>query len=211
MEALAEYWNKTADDIARALNDLHATNLIQVPGGNLDILSEGWAYLSPAGIAKLKAPETDITGWALVERQLDKAKNAHEEAQNEEDFQGVGMLCREVLISLAQAVYDPEKHPSSLDDKEIGKADTNLQLGAFIAVEFPGKEHKTLRKQVKACLDTTLALHHRRTADERDSALCIEVTASLVRVISIISGSSVGQRSSEPFRLPRMSGRNTTK
>jgi hypothetical protein len=30
----------------------------------------------------------------------------------EEQFQAVGLLCRETLISLAQAVYDAQLHPT---------------------------------------------------------------------------------------------------
>ena len=34
-------------------------------------------------------------------------------AETEEDFQAVGLLGREALISLTQAVYEPSKHPPS--------------------------------------------------------------------------------------------------
>lgn len=52
------------------------------------------------------------TGWARVDRNVDKINNALAYAENEEDFQAVGLLCREAIISLAQAVYDSTKHSS---------------------------------------------------------------------------------------------------
>lgn len=47
------------------------------------------------------------TGWTKVDRQIDGVRAALETARTEEDFQGVGLRCREVIISLAQAVYQP--------------------------------------------------------------------------------------------------------
>ena len=52
------------------------------------------------------------TGWSRVDRGLDEARRRLEEASTEEQFQAVGLFCREVLTSLAQAIYDPSRHPS---------------------------------------------------------------------------------------------------
>jgi hypothetical protein len=43
---------------------------------------------------------------------LSKARTQLETASAEEDCQAIGLLCREVIISLAQAVYDPTIHES---------------------------------------------------------------------------------------------------
>lgn len=56
----------------------------------------------------------DPTGWARVDRNVEKIIKALEMAKNEEDFQTVALLCREAIISLAQAVYDPEQHEPSM-------------------------------------------------------------------------------------------------
>ena len=50
------------------------------------------------------------TGWNRVDRCLSRARARFDAASVEEDWQAVGLLCREVLISLAQAVYDPAIH-----------------------------------------------------------------------------------------------------
>ena len=50
------------------------------------------------------------TGWERVDRTLAKARTRIDTASGEEDYQAIGLLCREVMISLAQAVYDPAIH-----------------------------------------------------------------------------------------------------
>lgn len=45
------------------------------------------------------------TGWARVDRGVDKIRIQIEKASQPEDFQGIGLLCREVLISLAENVF----------------------------------------------------------------------------------------------------------
>jgi hypothetical protein len=50
------------------------------------------------------------TGWERVDRGVYEIRRRLEQAENEEQFQAVGLLCREALISLAQVVYDPQRH-----------------------------------------------------------------------------------------------------
>lgn len=52
------------------------------------------------------------TGWARVDRNVGELRDRLASAINEEHFQAVGLLCREALISTAQAVYDPETYPA---------------------------------------------------------------------------------------------------
>ncbi|MCK5118941.1 MAG: hypothetical protein KAQ78_05130, partial [Candidatus Latescibacteria bacterium] len=52
------------------------------------------------------------TGWPRVDRGLDEIRRRLEQAETEEQFQAVGLFCREVLITLAQVAYDSQCHPS---------------------------------------------------------------------------------------------------
>lgn len=45
-------------------------------------------------------------GWDRVNRALDRGRKILAEAANEEDFQNVGLSCREALISPGQVVWD---------------------------------------------------------------------------------------------------------
>jgi hypothetical protein len=60
--------------------------------------------------SSLPSEPREATGWERVDRALSKARTQLETASAEEDCQAIGLLCREVIISLAQAVYDPTIH-----------------------------------------------------------------------------------------------------
>ena len=77
------------------------------------------------------------TGWERVDRGLGKARSQLEGATNEEDFQAVGLICREVIISLGQAVYDPEVH-NSPDGVVPSQTDASRMLEAYIHHAFAG-------------------------------------------------------------------------
>jgi hypothetical protein len=130
------------------------------------------------------------TGWPKVDRQLSEARDRLRAATAEEQFQAVGLLCRETLISLAQAVYDPQRHPT-LDGVAASNTDAKRMLEGFIAAELAGAANEEARRHAKAALSFALALQHDRTADFRAAALCAEATASLVNVVGILSGARV--------------------
>jgi len=127
------------------------------------------------------------TGWPKVDRAVGESRRRLAEAKNEEHFQAVGLLCREVIISLAQAVYDPVKHPP-LDGTQPSATDAKRMLEAYLEVELAGSFNQTARKHARAAFDLTNDLQHRRTATFRQAALCTEATGSLVNVIAIVSG-----------------------
>lgn len=130
---------------------------------------------------------SDPTGWARVDRSVQKIIKALETAKNEEDFQAVALRCREAIISLAQAVYNPEKH-ESLDGVKPSSTDAKRMLENFIADTLKGESHDYQRKFAKTAFDLAVNLQHRRTAVFRDAALCAEATRSVINVIAVISG-----------------------
>jgi hypothetical protein len=108
-------------------------------------------------------------------------------ARNEEHFQAVGLLCREALISLAQGVYDVERHPC-LDGVTPSSTDTKRMLDSYCAKEMDGAANKIARAHARAAVDLAVELQHKRTAEFRAAALCAEATASVINVIAIVSG-----------------------
>jgi len=131
--------------------------------------------------------QVEQTGWARVDRAVTEIRHSLGTAKTEEQFQTVGLLCREVLISLAQAVHDPSKHPP-LDGVAPSQTDAKRLLEAYIAVELAGSSHEAARKHARAAFDLAVDLQHRRTATFRQAMLCAEATASVVNVIAITSG-----------------------
>ncbi len=136
--------------------------------------------------SSLPSEPREATGWERVDRALSKARTQLETASAEEDFQSIGLLCREVIISLAQAVYDPTIH-ESLDGVRPSETDANRMLEAYIGYVFPGASNKEVRAHHRASLALALNLQHRRTATRQLAALCVEATASTTAVVSIIA------------------------
>jgi hypothetical protein len=131
--------------------------------------------------------QLDPTGWPLVDRQLSEMRARLAEASTVEQYQAVGLLCRETLISLAQTVYHPVQHPST-DGVAPSETDGKRMLTAYLAAELAGASNEVARKHARAALDLANELQHRRTATFRQAALCAEATASVVNLIAIISG-----------------------
>lgn len=140
--------------------------------------------------SSLSSGPREPTGWERVDRALSKARTQLEIASAEEDFQAIGLLCREIIISLAQAVYDPTIH-ESLDGVRPSETDANRMLEAYIAQVFPGGSNKEVRAHARASLALALNLQHRRTATRRLAALCVEAATSTTAVVSIIARADV--------------------
>jgi hypothetical protein len=127
------------------------------------------------------------TGWERVDRDITEVRKRLESASTEAQFQAVGLLCREALISLAQAVYDPATHPT-LDGTNASDTDAKRMLEAYIAVALSGSANEQIRKHARAAVDLAVHLQHRRTATYRDAAVCTEATTSVVNLVAIVAG-----------------------
>lgn len=129
----------------------------------------------------------DLTDWERIERSIQEIKTRQSDAKKEEQFQVVGLLCRETIITLAQAVFNADKHPI-LDNVKVSKTDAKRMLEAYIAIELAGSSNKILRSYARATLDLANVLTHKRTATKKDAALCSTATLSLINFIGTIEG-----------------------
>ena len=127
----------------------------------------------------------DLNGWERIDRSLKEIKVRLKQAANEEQYQTVGLLCRETIMSLAQAIYDKDKHPT-LDQVLASKTDAKRMLDAYIAVEVSGGSNENLRKYARASSDLANELTHKRTANGKDASLCASATISLINLIGIL-------------------------
>lgn len=138
-------------------------------------------------IATGRAEIHEPTGWPRVDRVLDSLAVDLPAAQTEEEFQAIALSCREALISLSQAVHDPDRHPT-LDGVVASADDAKRKLEAYVAAELPGEGNEEARRFAKAAVLLAVNLQHKRTASFRDAALCLEATRSVVNSIAIIAG-----------------------
>jgi len=127
------------------------------------------------------------TGWSRVDRNVEELRTRFAQALTEEQYQAVGLLCREALISAAQAVYDPVRHPSA-DGVKVSETDAKRMFDAYIPVVLEGSSNDFLRKHARAALDLAVHLQHRRTATHREAALCVEATNSVINIVAVVAG-----------------------
>ena len=144
------------------------------------------ADLAGVPVSGPSEPSREPTGWEKVDRTVDKIIASLEAAQDEEELQTVGLLCRECLISLAQAVFDPTRHIAT-DGTRPSETDAYRMLEGYFSCEFFGSENEALRRHAKAALSLANSLQHKRTARYIDAALCSEATRTLVNIVAITS------------------------
>ncbi len=127
------------------------------------------------------------TGWPRADRDLQEMRRLLEQAQTEPQFQAVGLFSREILITVAQMVFDSARHHTP-DGVIPSATDAKRMLEAFLTSELQGEPNEATRRHARAALDVANDLQHRRTATFRSAALCAEATTSVVNLIAIISG-----------------------
>ncbi len=131
----------------------------------------------------------ELDDWERIRRAVTKIKRESSVAKNEEDFQLIGLLCREVIISLAQAVYNPDIHGAE-DEKGvlIGKTDAVRMIGNYISFELSGCSNDELRAYAKNTNKLANKLIHERNATKKDMLLSVSSTIALINFIGIIAG-----------------------
>ncbi len=130
---------------------------------------------------------SEPTGWAKVDRQLNEVRQKLGSAVTEEQYQIVGTLCREALITVAEQVFDRTKHQNR-DGAPVSRTDAFRMLEAYFDSELGGHANEEVRSHAKASLKLANALQHKRTADFRMAALCAEGAIATINIVAILSG-----------------------
>ena len=165
---------------------------------NRELAADGWSIIEAKQISSrpVFAPQKigqraqvfeEPTGWRKVDRQLQEVRLRLDTAESEEQHQTIGLLCREVLISVAQEVYDADRHAPQ-DGVAPSETDAGRMLEGFFTAELKGGANEEARAHAKAALRLALALQHKRTADFRMAALCAEATSSVVNILAVLAG-----------------------
>ena len=130
------------------------------------------------------APEPTL--WEKVDRQVAAMRDQLNRATVEEEFQTVGYLGREVMISLAQAVIDPSEAIGE-DGNLPSSTDASRLLEAYIGKTLPGRGNEALRGAVRKAVIATSAVLHDRNATAKDAALIAELVSSSVHLVHILA------------------------
>jgi hypothetical protein len=164
---------------------------------NRSLAADGWNFVETGQMSgrPMFSPEQlsgrfevfdEPTGWQKVDRQLQEAKLRLQTAGSEEQFQAVGLVCREVLITVSQTVFNPTRHKSP-DGVNPSDTDAKRLLEAIFEVELQGSANEEARAHAKAAVKLAYALQHKRTADFRMAALCSEATVSVVNLLAVLT------------------------
>ncbi|HEU0153185.1 MAG TPA: hypothetical protein VFQ84_07565 [Arenimonas sp.] len=144
----------------------------------------GRPVFGPSQVLPRSGAPPEPTGWAKVDRQINEAQRRLSGASTEEQLQAVGLLCREVLITVAQHVFTPDAHWPK-DVPLPSKTDARAMLESFFSAQMPGSSHEEARAHGKAALKLALALQHHRHPDPRMAASCYEGTVAVVNLVRI--------------------------
>lgn len=176
--------DEKVSELVAAYNELLATDGWELFVGKL--ISDKRIFAARQ-IGKRVEVFAEPTGWQKVDRQIQEVRTRLDDAKTEEQFQAVGLLCREALISISQEVFDPLLHPSS-DGVKMSDTDARRMLEAIFEVGLKGGVNEEARAHAKAAVKLALALQHKRTADFKMAALCAEATLSVINLLAILVG-----------------------
>lgn len=135
----------------------------------------------------IAVPIVELNGWDRINRTIVKIKQDSVTARIEEDYQQIGLLCREVIISLAQAVYQPEVH-GAIDEEgiTIGKTDANRMISNYLSYKLAGSSNQELRTYAKNTNKLANLLTHKRDASRKDMLMAVSATIALINFIGIL-------------------------
>lgn len=165
---------------------------------NRELAADGWLLVetkqisgrpvfSPQKTGQRAQVFEEPTGWEKVDRQLEEVRLRLDRAESEEQYQAVGLLCREALISAAQEAYDADRHPSQ-DGVAPSDTDAGRMFESVFSAELRGSANEEARAHARAALRLALALQHKRMADFRMAALCAEATSSVINLVAVLAG-----------------------
>ncbi len=143
------------------------------------------------GLDNSKNNEVDVfvqlDDLGKINRMIGKIRSNTWTAKDIEDFQSIGVSCREVLISLGQIVYNPALHGEEDETgTKISKADAERMFLAYFKYKFSGKHNKELRDYVKGVKGIANQLTHKDTSTRKDMLLTVSTTLSLINFIGIL-------------------------
>lgn len=135
-------------------------------------------------------------------RKWEQAMKASEEAAEAEDFQAVGMRCRETLLAFVRSVAKDEMVPQG---DEISKRGDFLHWSEYIAAAIVPTSPRLrgyLRKEAANTWDLVNWLTHEANAARFDAVIAVDSTA---HVLNVFGMALVRYERGQPERWPECS------
>ncbi len=131
----------------------------------------------------------NISSWPEISNAVDRILQTRSIAESEIEFQNVGNSCRELIICLAQIVYNPSIHGDKNNEgNTIGKTDAMGMLTNYFNYTLSGSSNDEYRSYAKATHKIANMLTHKRNATKKDMLITVSATLSLINLVGVIEG-----------------------
>lgn len=149
---------------------------------HIGIMERMWASndnYNPEDYVRAMSLDTEIA--PILFRKLKNTALLIDTATEIEDFQAIGVQCREILIELGNNIYLPKM---SGEEEQPKASDFKRKAELFVQYHIPGKENKDYRNIIKKMTESTwdyaAKITHSRNATFYDVSTCVSLTMSLV-------------------------------
>lgn len=148
------------------------------------------------------APDPQRERLTIAARKWEQASEAFGHASEAEEFQVVGMRCRECLVSLARAIASPAMVPAGVDAPKAADFVNWSELIANHLAKGPSSDYVRgyLKGLAKPCWQLVSWLTHTSSAMRFDAQLALDATQS---VLSAYAMALFRFESNAPERCPK--------
>lgn len=132
----------------------------------------------------LKLVSFGYARFAGVRRKLHIASETLASASEAEDYQGIGLLCREALIALAAEVVLDSELPGDADSPKLGdfKNRASLAISRWLPEPRDSDLRSHLRKLSQAAWDFAASLTHSPDRTATDAATCLNLVGATITI-----------------------------
>lgn len=143
----------------------------------------------------IKAISLDRDIAPILLRKLKNIAQLIDAAMEIEDFQSIGVQCREILIELGNSIYKPEM---AICDEQPQKSNFKKKAELFANYCLEGSENSDYRNYIKkiteATWDYSNKITHSQDSTYYDVSICVTLVISLVCLYE-----NIQQKTSDPF------------
>jgi hypothetical protein len=125
------------------------------------------------------------TPWVRINAQLEQLRQRYRVAKTADDYQAIGHLCRETLVTLGREAFDPSSH---LPAGEVppGTHDAKKRLALIFQTLLPDGRDAHVRAIAAHALDEANAVQHRPTATKTEAAIAADATILTVSLANTL-------------------------
>jgi len=155
------------------------------------------------GRDKLKVAYPEV--WGKLDLAIERLKTATQA----EDYQAVGLLCRDAMILFANAIFSPDFVPAGEDVPGPDKVQQRIELTLSHFGELGGSER--LRRLVKAVFSYAQGLQHNREAGLGEARrTLLFTTAALIELTALIETATKNEQWVQKYGVYKCGGCGST-